>query len=70
MPVTQKEKLVALQIVEQVLTEENTDALIEIIVKRVKKVLPFWAKWLPIGTVLDKLFPDVLIDALRELLTA
>lgn len=50
---------------EEILTEENTDKLIEALFNRLD--LPWW---LPSGVakrVLDRLLPDVLLDAIKSL---
>lgn len=52
-----------------ILTEENTDKVIAILVPRVKAKLPFWAQWLPIGRVLDALLPGVVLQVLEEFLS-
>lgn len=54
--------------VREVLTEENTDAIIERIVSYVKPRLPFYLKWLPLGTVLDSLLPGALLKVFDDLL--
>lgn len=56
----------ALEALEKILTEENTDALIEILMDMLK--LPFWLRWLPIGSVLDQVLPETLLDLFRKLL--
>lgn len=52
--------------IREILTEENTDALIEILMDRLK--LPFWLSWLPIGKVLDKMLPETLLNLFEDLL--
>lgn len=66
---TYKEKQLALDVVQGILTENNTDKLKDIIVARIKPHLPFWAKWLPIGRVIDALLPEVLLSVFKDLLT-
>lgn len=56
----------ALRALEAILTEENTDALIEILMDMLP--LPFWMKWLPIGSVLDRLLPETLLNLFEKLL--
>ncbi len=65
---TQKERQLAVDVLRQVLTEENTDRLKDLIVTRIKRVLPRWARWLPIGRVIDALLPGVLLSVLEEVL--
>ena len=48
-----------------ILTEDNTDRLIDILVSMMP--LPLWMKWLPLRAVLDRLLPGVLIKALHRL---
>lgn len=48
-----------------ILNEENTDRLIDIIISFLP--LPLWLKWLPLRAVLDRLLPGVLIKAIRKL---
>lgn len=52
--------------IREILTEENTDALIEILLDRIS--LPFWLSWLPIGKVLDKMLPETLLNLFEDLL--
>lgn len=56
----------ALEAVREILTEENTDAVIAIVVERLP--LPFWLRWLPVRAVLDRLLPGTLLRVLEELL--
>lgn len=49
----------------EILTEENTDVLIDQVLSLIK--LPVWLRWLPLRSILDRLLPDVLINALRTL---
>ena len=58
----------ALEGVRAVLTEANTDLLIERIVALIKPKLPVYLRWLPLGTILDRLFPDVLLRVFEEAL--
>lgn len=53
--------------IREILTEENTDAMIKILVDRID--LPFWLAWLPVGSVLDKLLPEALLSVFEDLLT-
>jgi hypothetical protein len=55
------------QLLDSLLSEENTDVLIEIIVGRLASRLPFWFPSRLAAKVLDALLPGVLLDALREL---
>lgn len=56
-------------VIEQVVNEERTDELIDKLVKRVKPKLPVWLRWLPIGMVLDAIFPEIVLGWLKDLLT-
>lgn len=67
--VSQEAKAGALVTARSILTEENTDALIEAIVPRVKAALPSYLKWLPIGTILDKVLPGTVLSVVEELLS-
>lgn len=49
-----------------ILTEENTDRLIDITVAFLP--LPLWLKWLPLRGILDRLFPGVLLKAIKKLI--
>lgn len=51
---------------EDVLNEENTDKLIDFIVKKIK--LPWYVPGRIVKKVLDKMLPDVLLDALKSML--
>lgn len=51
----------------EVLTEENTDQFIDILMIRLDPRLPWWVPGGLIRKVLDALLPGVLTDALREL---
>ena len=55
-------------VLQQYLTEENTDVFVKILRKRIKRKLPRWARWLPIGKVLDALLPELLLDFFEDLL--
>lgn len=56
----------AIDILEKdVITEKNTDALIDILVGSLP--LPWWVPKRVIKRVLDKLLPETLIKALRDL---
>ena len=59
-----------LQGVRTVLTEENTDILIERMVALIKPRLPVYLRWIPIGTVLDALLPGALLKVFEEVLGA
>lgn len=50
---------------EEILTEENTDIVIDQVLSLIK--LPIWLRWLPLRSILDRLLPDVLINALKAL---
>lgn len=56
-----------LEAIREVLTEENTDELIALILEHLK--LPFWMRWLPIGAVLDRLLPDTLLRIFEKVLS-
>lgn len=58
----------AWEVLEQVVTEERTDELIEKLVKQVKPKLPVWLRWLPITYVLDAIFPELVLGWLKDLL--
>lgn len=60
-------RALALEILRQVFTEENTDVLIEWVKERVK--LPIWLAWFPLGMVLDQIFPKVVLELLEKILT-
>ena len=72
--VTKAESLVkqrrkfASEILHSVLTEENTDRAKDLLVAGIAPKLPFWARWLPIGYVLDALLPEVLLSVIDDLL--
>ena len=57
-----------LSILSQYITEENSDRFIKILHRRVKAKLPRWLRWLPIGIVLDRLFPEILLEFFEDLL--
>ena len=61
-------KAAALEGIRSVLTEENTDKLIELLERELAKVLPWWARFLPIGVVLDRLLPDILLRVFEDAL--
>ena len=65
---TQSEKQLALAVIKSVLTEKNSDKLKGVLKKGIKKRLPRWARWLPIGKVLDALLPETLIEFFEQLL--
>lgn len=56
--------------VRTVLTEENTDILIERMVALIKPKLPVYLRWIPVGTVLDALLPGALLKVFEEVLGA
>ena len=64
---TDTKNQLALDIIRSVLTEEHTDRAKDLIVARIKPHLPFWARWLPIGRVIDALLPEVLLSVFEEL---
>ena len=66
--VTDQAKAGARSAARAILTEEKTDALIAIIVPRVKAALPSYLRWIPIGTVLDKLLPGTILSIVEEVL--
>lgn len=57
----------ALIAIREVLTEDNTDALIDLIMDRLP--IPFWMRWLPIRSVLDRLLPETLLNVFEDLLS-
>ena len=59
----------ALEVVRTVLTEENTDAIITKLTDAIKAKLPWYAKFVPIGTVLDKLLPESLLRVFEDVLS-
>ena len=62
-------KQATLVVLKEVLTEESSDKLKRILKKKIKSKLPGWAKWIPIGQILDALLPEVLIDFFEDILT-
>ena len=64
---TDTKNQLALDVLRSVLTEEHTDRAKDLIVARIKPHLPFWARWLPIGRVIDALLPEVLLSVFEEL---
>ena len=66
---TPEQKQAALAVIRSVLTEENSDKLKRILKRGIKKKLPGWLRWLPIGKILDSLLPEVLIDFFEHLLS-
>jgi hypothetical protein len=60
-------RVLVLETLEQeVLTEENTDRLIELIFSRIN--LPWYVPGRIVKKVLDRMLPDILLDAIRNLL--
>ena len=57
-----------LEVIKAYITEENSDVFIRALTKRVKQRLPRWLRWLPIGRVLDALFPEIIIEFFEDLL--
>lgn len=49
-------------------TEERSDVVKKVIRRKIKKRLPSWLSWLPIGRILDELLPEVLIDSIEDVL--
>ncbi len=60
-------KQATLVVLKEVLTEESSDKLKRILKKKIKSKLPGWAKWIPIGQILDALLPEVLIDFFEDI---
>lgn len=67
--VSGKDRQSAWEVIEQVVSEERTDELIDKLVRRVKPKLPAWLRWLPIRRVLDAIFPEIVLGWLKDLLT-
>ena len=67
--VSNEAKAGALVTARSILTEENTDALIRAIEPRIKKALPSYLRWVPIGMVLDKLLPGTILSIIEEVLS-
>ena len=65
---TPEQRKAALAVIKSVLTEENSDKLKKTLKKGIKKRLPRWLKWLPIGKILDSLLPEVLVEFFERLL--
>ena len=65
---TYKEKQLVKDVLYAILTEDHTDRVKDAIVARIKPHLPFWARWLPIGRVIDALLPGVLLSVLEDVL--
>ena len=65
---TSDAKGAALVGIRAVLTEENTDFLVKRLASLVSSKLPWYAKWLPIGVMLDHLLPDTLLKVFEEFL--
>lgn len=59
----------ALEGVRTVLTEANTDTLIKRLVTLIKAKMPVYLRWLPLGTILDRLMPDALLKVFEEALS-
>lgn len=53
-----------------VLTEENTDKIIAKLEEAIKARLPWYAKWIPLGVILDKMFPEILLKVFEDVLGA
>lgn len=49
-----------------VLSEDNTDKLIQIICEKLEGKLPFWVPMGLVARILDHLLPEVLLEALQE----
>ena len=49
----------------EILTEENTDVFIDLVLGFVK--LPLWLRWLPLRSILDKLLPEAVLKAIKAL---
>ena len=62
-------KAAALVGIREVLTEENSDKLIARLMEILKPKLPVWARWLPLGKVLDALLPGALLKVMEEALS-
>ena len=64
--VTDAARSSALEALREILTEENTDALIHIITDKIS--LPIWLRWIPLGSILDRLLPEKLLQVFEEVL--
>lgn len=58
----------AYEYIKSELTEEVSDVYKRILKREIKSKLPRWARWLPIGKVLDALLPETLLDLLERIL--
>lgn len=59
-------RAVAMDVFDTAINEQTTDAFIDVLMARIR--LPFWLKWIPVRTVLDKILPGALRSALVSLL--
>jgi len=57
-----------LEVIKAYLTEENSDVFVRALTRRVKRRLPRWVRWLPVGRVLDALLPEILLEFFEDLL--
>ena len=65
---TMKVRQLAYDTLKDVLTEERTDSIKDLLVDGIKSKLPRWMRWLPIGKVIDALLPEVLLSVLKDAL--
>lgn len=49
----------------EVLTEENTDMFIDVVLGFVK--LPIWLRWFPLRSILDKALPGAVLAGVRAI---
>lgn len=59
-------RIVALDAIRTILTEENTDEIIDLVLAKVN--LPLWLRWLPLGRVLDQLLPEAILGVFEDIL--
>lgn len=65
---TVEAKSAALAGVRAVLTEANTDRIIEMLEARIAPKLPWYARWVPLGVVLDRMLPETLLRVFEDFL--
>ena len=65
---TAEAKSAALAGVRAVLTEDNTDRIIEMLEARIASKLPWYARWMPLGVILDRMLPETLLRVFEDFL--
>ena len=68
MAINAQTRFIALETIRSVLTEKNTDQLRNVLRHRIKRKLPRWARFLPIGRIIDALLPEVLLEFFEDIL--